>query len=155
MHYRFLDEDQFDDLLAAGEFLEWAEYNGHRYGTPWSSVREGACATIVLEIEVRGARQVRERFSDALLVFLMPPSIVELEDRIRRRGADDEAGLARRLAIAEQELAQAGFFDHLVVNAQVDAAVEEIGRILDGYTGRQCEPSENSPEELNRYRHDR
>jgi guanylate kinase len=133
VHYRFLDDHEFDSLVAAGGFLEWAEYNGHRYGTPWSSVHQTPASertTLVLEIDVQGAREVRARFPDAVLVLLVPPSMRELEARIRRRGVHDEAEVARRLAIAERELAQAEFFDHLVVNAQVGRCVQEIGRIV-------------------------
>ncbi len=143
MHYRFLDDREFDELVAAGGFLEWAEYNGRRYGTPWSSVREafsGRKTTLVLEIEVQGARQVRERFADAVLVFLAPPSRQELEARVRGRGTEDEAAVARRLTIAERELAAADLFDHQVVNAQLDQCVEEIGRIV----GCHCGPYRNS-----------
>src|SRR3712207_6437753 len=85
VHYHFMSDDQFDELVAAGEFVEWAEYNGHRYGTLWSIVSEASsrgCTTLVLEIEVRGALQVRRRFPDAVLVFLEPPSMHELERRV-------------------------------------------------------------------------
>lgn len=135
VHYHFVDDRTFDELDAAGGFLEWAEYSGHRYGTLWASIR-GPLAeerTVVLEIDVQGARQVRERFSDAVLVFLHPPSLEALEARVRKRGTDDEAAIARRMAIAREELAQSATFDYQVTNAQVDEAVAEIGRILDGY----------------------
>jgi guanylate kinase len=137
LHYRFLSDREFDDLIAEGGFLEWAEYSGFRYGTPWSSVRPALSgdATLLLEIEVQGARQVRERFADAVLVFLVPPSMSELETRIRRRGTEDAATVARRLAIAERELAQADFFDHQVVNTQVDDVVQEIRRIVGLHCG--------------------
>jgi guanylate kinase len=137
-HYHFLDRQEFDDLVAAGGFLEWAEYNGHRYGTPWSSVRAPMASgrVVVLEIDVQGARQVRKRFPDAVLVFLHPPSEAELEERVRSRGTDDPADIAKRLAIARSEVAQAGMFDHQITNAQVETAVAEIGRIVDRHCAR-------------------
>lgn len=130
--YLFLSREQFDALVDADGFLEWAEFGGHRYGTPWSSV-EGLLAaqrTVVLEIEVQGAEQVRRRFADAVLIFLAPPSREALVERLRSRGADDEERIAERMAIADAELARAPDFDHVVVNGTVDGAVDEIGRIL-------------------------
>ena len=132
VHYWFLDDDEFDALIADGGFLEWAEFAGNRYGTPWSSVEaplhEGR--TVVLEIEIQGALQVRGRFPDATLIFIAPPSIQELRQRLRGRGSDDEERIAERMRIADWEMAQAGQFDHVVVNADVGDAAAEIGRIL-------------------------
>ena len=131
-HYHFLSVEQFDRLVAEGGFLEWAEFAGNRYGTPWSSI-DGllrAGRTVVLEIEVQGAEQVRERFPTATLIFLAPPSPEALLGRLRTRGADDPDRIAQRMALAEHELAQAPNFDAVVVNDTVDSAVAEIGRIL-------------------------
>jgi guanylate kinase len=138
VHYHFLDDRAFEELAAADGFLEWATYNGYHYGTPWASVckplAEGR--TVVLEIDVQGARQVRERFPDAALVFLLPPSLAVLEARIRGRGTDDEATIARRVTIARHELAQAGVFDYQITNVQVDQAVTELLRIVDDSRAR-------------------
>ncbi len=133
VHYHFLDDQAFDELTAEGGFLEWATYNGYRYGTPWASVREPLAQgrTVLLEIDVQGAQQVRKLFSDAVLVFLLPPSLAALEARIRGRGTDDEATIARRVVLARQELVQAGTFDHQVTNAQVDQAAADLARIVD------------------------
>jgi guanylate kinase len=132
VHYHFLTGEQFDALVAAGGFLEWAEFAGRRYGTPWSSVEDALAKgrPIVLEIDIKGARQVRERFPDAVLIFLAPPSGEALEERLRRRGTDDGARVSERMAIARWELAQASDFDHVVVNDRLDEAVERIARIL-------------------------
>jgi guanylate kinase len=138
VHYHFLDRRRFDEMVAADGFLEWAEYNGHCYGTPWNSVR-GPLASgrvVVLEIDVQGAKQVRKRFPDAVLVFLHPPGVEALRERVRGRGTDDDEQIARRLAIARRELAQAGMFDHQITNAQVDQAVAQIGRIVDRHCGQ-------------------
>ena len=131
-HYHFLSAAAFDALVAADGFLEWAEFNGHRYGTPWTSIRDPLAASrpVVLEIDIQGARQVRAAFPDAVLVFLAPPSPEALEARLRRRG-DDAGTITRRLAIARWELAQADDFDHVVVNDRLDDAVAALGRILD------------------------
>jgi guanylate kinase len=130
--YHFLAPEEFGELVDAGGFLEWAEFAGNRYGTPWTSVEQPLAdgRTVVLEIEVQGAAQVRERFREAVLIFLVPPSHDVLLERLRGRGTDDETRIAERMAIAEEELSHAGDFDHVVVNDTVDAAVDAIGRIL-------------------------
>jgi guanylate kinase len=133
VHYHFLSDDEFTRLVEAGGFLEWAEFNGRRYGTPWSSVQAALAraAIVVLEIDVQGARIVRRRFDDATLIFLAPPHPDVLLQRLRQRGSDDEAAIAARMAIARAELAAADEFDHVVVNDRVEDAVAAISRILD------------------------
>ncbi|MBA2528890.1 MAG: guanylate kinase [Euzebyales bacterium] len=134
VHYHFLREECFDALVAAGGFLEWATFGGRRYGTPWSSVRTPLASgrPVLLEIDVQGALQVRRRFVGAVLIFLRPPSQEALLERLRLRGTDPEERIAERMRIARWELDQAGAFDHLVVNDDLDEAVAAIGRILDG-----------------------
>ncbi len=134
VHYHFLSDDDFDALIAEGGLLEWAEFNGRRYGTPWSSVTDALAegGPVVLEIDINGARQVRARHPEAVLVFLAPPSVDELLGRLRARGSDDEDAIAQRMAIAEWELAQAQEFDRVIVNDEVARAADEIARILDG-----------------------
>ena len=131
-HYHFLTREQFDELVAADGFLEWAEFAGNRYGTPWSSIERPlqSGALVVLEIEIQGAAQVRQRFDQATLIFLAPPTREALLERLRTRGTDDPERIAERMALADHELAQAPAFDALVVNDTVDSAVAEIGRIL-------------------------
>jgi guanylate kinase len=101
--------------------LEWAQYAGNKYGTPSEPVRASreAGVPVILEIEVQGARQVRERAPDAKLVFIAPPSVAELDARLRGRGTEDEVALAVRLEIAHEELAAMSEFDHVLVNADV------------------------------------
>ena len=137
VHYRFVSPTEFRRMADDGEFLEWAEFNGHLYGTPWSSVtdRLAAGATLVLEIDVQGAKQVRQRQRDvgdiaATLVFLEPPSWDDLERRLRHRGSENEETIEQRLTIGREEMAQAEDFDHRVVNDRVDAAVKAVERIL-------------------------
>jgi guanylate kinase len=136
--YRFVTDLEFDRLVAEHAFLEWADIFGHhRSGTlvePVERARAGG-KPVILEIDVQGARQVREREPDAVLIFLAPPSLEELERRLRARGTEDERQLERRLAAAEREIAEAGSFGHLVVNEQVDHAAAEIARIIDEREG--------------------
>jgi guanylate kinase len=133
VHYHFLDDAAFDELVAADGLLEWAEFAGHRYGTPAAPVREALAGgrDVLLEIEVQGARQIRERIPESVSVFLAPPSLEELAERLRGRGTESEAAIGARLDQARAELAEAGAFDHLVLNDDVTRAAAEIARILD------------------------
>ena len=132
--YRFVSGEEFDRLVAGGELLEWAPVVGHRAGTPARPVEEALAAgrDVVLEIDVQGARQVRERAPDAVLIFLAPPSMEELERRLRSRGTEDEARLALRLATARAEMAQRPWFDHVVVNDRLDQATAQVEAIIQG-----------------------
>jgi guanylate kinase len=132
VHYRFVDEDTFDAIADAGGFLEWAEIFGHRSGTPAADVEEArsAGADVLLEVDIQGARSVREKASDAVLIFLTPPSDEELERRLRERGTEDASDLHRRLSEAQRELAAAPDFDQVVVNDQVDRAAREVLAII-------------------------
>jgi guanylate kinase len=126
--YHFLSEEDFDRRVAGGEFVEHAEYAGNRYGTLKSELNRPACA-VVLEIDVQGARQVREALSEALLIFIEPPSFEDLERRLARRAKDLPDEIERRLAAARDELAAAPEFDHRVVNEDVEGAVEELAKL--------------------------
>ncbi|MEJ6618366.1 MAG: guanylate kinase [Candidatus Planktophila sp.] len=123
--YYFYTEDEFDSGIKAGLFLEWAEFAGARYGTPAHAVDQalGSGKNVLLEIEIVGARQVKERAPEATLIFLLPPSWEELVSRLEGRGTDSVERRAARLALAQEELAQAGFFDISVVNEQVEEVV--------------------------------
>lgn len=133
-HYFFLEPDEFDELIERDGLLEWAEFNGNRYGTPLEAVQEQLAAghTVLLEIEVQGARQVRAKVPGALLIFLMPPDRGELVRRLHQRGTESDREIADRLGIAESEVASSEDFDHVVVNRVVEEAAGEILRILDG-----------------------
>lgn len=134
VHYWFLEPDDFASLLASGEFLEWAEYNGHRYGTLRKPVIEYLAAgeDVVLEIEVQGARQIRATYPDAVMFFIVPPSLDELGKRLRRRGDTSDADILGRLEIARREIVEAQtLFDHVVVNDVIDRAIEEADRLMD------------------------
>jgi guanylate kinase len=136
--YRFVSDEEFDRLIETDALLEWAVIFGHhRSGTPSGPVDEARSRghDVILEIDVQGAGQVRERAPDATLIFLAPPSLGELERRLRDRRTEDEAQLEGRLSAAREELAQAERFDHVVVNDEVNTAAEEIARILQESAG--------------------
>lgn len=121
MEYFFVDDEGFDRLIASGELLEWAEFAGNRYGTPRQAVIDKLAQNVptVLEIDLQGARQVRESMPEALLVFLAPPSWEELEKRLRGRGTEPEDVIARRLEAGRVEMAAEKEFDTTLVNTNV------------------------------------
>ena len=133
-HYHYVDRATFVGMLERGEFLEYAEYAGHLYGTPAAPVREALAAgrSTLLEIELQGARQVRAAMPDALLVMLVPPSWEVLYDRLANRGTENHAGLARRLRAAREELDAADEFDATVVNDDVQRAAQELISLMLG-----------------------
>ena len=123
--YHFLTAEEFQRRIDAGEFLEWAEYAGNRYGTLRSELDRDV-AVLVLEIEVQGARQVRERVPEAKTVFIAPPSREALRQRLVGRGSDSPEHIERRLQVAEEELAAAEWFDCVIVNDDLNRAVQEL-----------------------------
>lgn len=126
--YFFVSPERFDELVATDGLLEWAEYAGNRYGTPRAAVdeRREAEVPVLLEIEVQGARQIREAVPGALLVFLAPPSWEVLEDRLTGRGTESPESVERRLQAAREELAAAGEFDTVLVNADVRECAQAL-----------------------------
>ena len=136
--YHFLTEEEFERRVRAGDFAEHAMYNGHRYGTLSSELigvlHSGRHA--LLDIEVDGARQVRARFPDAVLVFIVPPSGAELARRLRGRGTDRPAVITGRLQQAIDELSVAASYDFIVVNDDLDDAVRTVGSILEAESRR-------------------
>ncbi|MFM8783032.1 MAG: guanylate kinase [Actinomycetota bacterium] len=126
--YHFVSEVEFERMIKDGEFLEWANFAGHKYGTPALPV-EAALASgknALLEIEIEGARQIRRSRPEALLIFLKPPSFEELEERIRGRKTDSEERIQARLSLAREEMAAAPEFDHVVVNHRVEEVVAAL-----------------------------
>ena len=130
--YHFVSEDEFDRMAAAGEFLEHATYAGHHYGTPRQPVEEQLArgTSALLEIDLQGARQVRQALPDAFLVFLAPPSWEELVRRLTGRGSEDPAETRRRLDLARIELAAEDEFDAVVVNDEVPLAAERLVTLI-------------------------
>ena len=133
VHYWFLEPDEFATLLDTGELLEWAEYNGRQYGTLRKPVIDHLASgeDVVLEIEVQGARRVRANHPDAVMFFIVPPGLDELEGRLRRRGDTSEMDIRRRLDIARREMEEAEtLFDHIVVNDVLERAIEEVDSLM-------------------------
>lgn len=131
--YHFLERAEFERRVAAGDFVEWAEYGGNLYGTLCAEVEQGLASGrhVVLDIEVAGSRQVRQRFPQAVQVFVLPPSAAALAQRLRGRNTEDLATVARRLEIAGRELAAAREYEYVVVNDDVVDAVSQVAAILD------------------------
>jgi guanylate kinase len=132
--YHFLDRDEFDRRANAGEFLEHATYSGHRYGTLRSEVERRIAdgVSVVLEIEVQGARQVRAAMGESVLVFIAPPTPASLRERLVARGTDSEDQIDERLRTAEIELAAQDEFQHVVTNDEIERAAKELERIVRG-----------------------
>ena len=128
INYYFFDRPQFEQAIQDGELLEWAEFAGNYYGTPIQPVRDRITAggLMILEIELLGARQVAKIFPEALRIFILPPSMEVLEERLRSRAQDAEEAILERLAVARSEIAAADEFDLQIVNDNLDNALAEI-----------------------------
>ncbi len=128
VQYHFVSDEEFDRLVVENQLLEWAEFAGNRYGTPRGPVQErlDSGTPVLLEIELQGARQVRESMSDALHVFLAPPSWEELVRRLSGRGTESEEVIQRRLEVAKVELAAEKEFDTTLVNTSVQDVCDEL-----------------------------
>lgn len=139
VQYYFVDRPTFDAMLAAGEFLEWADYAGNRYGTPRKPVelRLAAGLPALLVIDLQGARQVRQAMPSAQLVFLAPPSWEELVRRLVGRGTEDDETIRRRLELARAELAAEAEFDRTIVNHSVEQAAADLAALLTPAPSRQ------------------
>jgi len=137
--YFFLSDAAFDDLIAGDGLLEWARVYGHRSGVPRQQVLDQLAAglDVYVRTDVQGAGAIKRLMPDAVRVFIAPSSIAELEDRIRARGSDDEARIARRLQSARDEMARRGEFEHVIVNepGRLDATVDTLERILESERG--------------------
>ncbi|MEA5550832.1 guanylate kinase [Anabaena cylindrica UHCC 0172] len=131
-NYYFISRNDFEELVAQGEFLEWAEFAGNYYGTPRAAVLNHIQSgkLVMLEIELEGARQIRASFPSAHSIFILPPSFSELEKRIRGRGQDLEEAIARRLRRAEEEIKAADEFDTQIVNDNLETALIQIETVL-------------------------
>lgn len=130
--YFFIDDEAFRRRIAAGEFLEHAEVHGHRYGTlrSWIDAQLQADRDVVLDIDTQGAAQVRALMPEAVSIFILPPSLAELESRLRARGTDTDAVIERRLAAARAEIARAGDYDYVIVNKDLDTAIADLAAVV-------------------------
>lgn len=131
--YHFLSADEFERRVDAGEFVEWARVHDRLYGTPLSEI-EGASRRglhVVLDIDIQGARQIKKTIPDAVMIFVLPPSVDIMMVRLKRRGTEDPAAVARRLASALDELQAVPEFDYVVVNDDLDECLDEIRAIVE------------------------
>lgn len=130
--YFFIDRDRFSEMVLRDELLEYAEYVSNSYGTPRAYVEERLDAgfDVILDIEIQGARQVHEKMPEAVMVFIAPPTLEELERRLVNRGTDTAEAIRGRLARARQEYAEADFYSYIIVNDDADTAAGEFASII-------------------------
>lgn len=132
VHYHFISRENFSRLIEEEGVLEYAQYDNNLYGTPRAPVdswmKEGK--TVVLIIEVQGAEKIRRMYPDVISIFLLPPSMKELEQRLRERGTDSEDSIKNRMNTAKKEVLCAADYDYIVVNREIDEAVEDISAIM-------------------------
>jgi len=132
IHYHFIDPERFNALNAAGEFLEYAQVHGNWYATSatWLKSEVAAGRDVLLEIDWQGAAQVRKLVPASVHVFILPPSLVSLKERLVTRGQDDAATIARRLSVAQDEIRHCEDFDYVIINQDFASAVEDLAAIV-------------------------
>ena len=131
VHYYFVTKERFEEMIAAGEFLEYDAHAANYYGTPRAQAEEKmANGSVLLDIEPNGAKQVKQSAPEAVLVFIMPPSLEELERRLRGRGETSEEQIAMRMERAHWEMEQSAWYDHVVTNDDAERCADEILKII-------------------------
>ena len=134
VHYYFITKEKFEDMIHRGEFLEYDAHMANYYGTPRAQAEEKLRhGSVLLDIEPKGARQVKASMPDAVLLFIMPPSMEELEKRIRGRGDTPEDQIALRLERAKWEMEQRVWYDHVLVNDDADRCAEEMLKLIENF----------------------
>jgi guanylate kinase len=130
--YHFIDEASFRQMIAAGDFVEWAEVHGHLYGTSRAAIEQRVAVgqDVMLEIDWQGALQIKQLFPNAVLIFILPPSYDELAQRLNRRGEDHPEVIAQRLTNAHHEVAQARHFDFVIINGLFETAVFDLKTVV-------------------------
>lgn len=130
--YFFLTKDEFSSMIKNNGFIEWAEYVGNYYGTPRKYVEDKLSAgeDVILEIEPQGAMKIKEQYKDAVLIFVVPPSAKDLESRLIGRGTEEASVIKKRLSRASEETVYIEAYDYIVVNEEVEEAVEDIHHII-------------------------
>ena len=131
--YHFVDRDRFDEMVGAGEFVEWAEVHGNFYGTAFATLKKAAAsgADLLLEIDCQGARQIRDSVEEAIFIFVLPPDFSELERRLRGRETDSDEIISRRMLNARHEVSQAHWYDYLVLNDSLERAGQRFSSIIE------------------------
>ena len=132
VNYYFISKEEFKKKIVNSEMLEYNIYNDNYYGTPKDKILEklNSGIDVFLEIDVNGARNIKNIFPDALLIYIAPPSIDELRDRLLNRGTEDETTINKRLEIANEELKQTDFYDHVIINDNLDKAIDNVREII-------------------------
>jgi len=132
-HYYFLSKEKFQKMIKDNLFIEWAEFADNFYGTPVESITQKIDSgyKVILEIEVEGARQIKEKFPDSLSIFLLPPNIRELEKRIRNRGTENEESISRRLERSKFEISCSEDFDYIVINKNLQETINRVYEIIE------------------------
>lgn len=130
--YFFVSDEEFDQMITDGEFLEWAEFVGNRYGTPKTFVQEkiNQGKTVIMDIDIQGAQQVRQKMAEAVFVFLLPPTWEELRNRLIKRGKDPEEAITKRLEVSFTELSNIVDYDYFIINDQLEKATERLETII-------------------------
>ena len=146
--YHFLTVEQFEKMIAEDNFLEYAKYNQTYYGTPRKPVEENLAAgkDVILEIETQGAFQVKELRPDAYSLFILPPSVNELDRRLHKRATEKEETIRKRVSQAAGEIAKADKYDYVIMNDDLDAAIEDFKAVIDGIRGVKDPAVRFSPE---------
>ncbi|MDF1554242.1 MAG: guanylate kinase [Deferrisomatales bacterium] len=143
VEYHFVDEAAFRAMAAAGGFAEWALVHGNLYGTSFAALEEQLArgSDVILDIDVQGALQVSQRFPEAVLIFIQPPSLEELHRRLEARGSDSPEVIERRLRNAAEEMSQAHRYHHVVVNERLERAAAELAAVVAMVRGATTQPS--------------
>ena len=139
-NYFFITKEEFQKSVENNEFLEWAQFSGNFYGTKKSFVEKtlNAGKDLILEIEVQGAKQVKEKMPEAISIFIMPPSLEELETRLRGRHTESEEAIQKRLGAAAREIEAGKSFDFRVINDNIDEALANLQKIFDTQESKKC-----------------
>lgn len=132
INYRFISAGEFDKRISEDGFLEWATVHGNRYGSPKDSIIEGLNQgkTLILAVDVQGAKQIRKKMGEAVTIFIVPPSLKELEKRLTSRSTEDAGEIAKRLKAAREELEHVDMYDFAIVNADIKLATSELIEII-------------------------
>ncbi len=131
-HYEFVSREQFRDMIGQDFFAEWAEVHGNFYGTPRADIEKWieTGADVILDIDVQGARRLRDVFNDAVFIFVVPPSLEILEQRLRDRKSEEEGDISTRLGIVKQEVACSKCYDYIIINDEADIAARKIEAVI-------------------------
>jgi len=132
VNYYFVDRTTFEKMITEGAFVEWAEVYGHLYGTSLASINEQKSldSDVLMDVDVQGARNIRKRFQASVLIFVLPPSIQVLENRLRQRGTDKEETIAKRMERAADDIRNCSWYDYIVINEDLEKATQEVQAVI-------------------------